>query len=631
MSKLPASLLVAAALAFCAAPRLRGQTTDYSRGARFWPRLDVYRAPDVAPADLDDSAALAGMIRGGKLYLSLQDLIALALANNLDIELGRYGRLEADTDILRARAGAQLSGVQTQISTLSTGQSVQSSSGRQVSSPRGQAGGITTNASAQAAGSASTGNAASFFGSQVTSLEPTVSSTMTFARTSNPQISDFVTGTNTLIQDVDSYNFNFSQGFTSGTTFAAGFTAFGSQNNNLRNLFNPTLTSDFSASITQRLLQGFGRAVNNRNIRIARNNREIQDTQFEMQVVATVGQLQGLYWDLVTFVETASGRRADLELAELLVRNTKRQVELGLQPRFEITRVEAETTSYRRQLLDAENDIRRQQNVIKNAISKFGPTAAALLGVEIVPTDRIKAPERAPIEPVQDLVEAALRARPEIARTRITQTNSRINIKGIRNAMLPSLDLTAFMRNNALAGTVNPRIANIPGVGAPNPFFIGGLGTAFGQLLRRNFPDYGVFVNLNVPLKNRQAQADMTRELLRLRQNDIRLRQEENSIKLEVAQAVESLSRAVGNHKIAKQARELREQMVESERKRFALGSSSIFQIVQVQRDLAAARADEINSLNEYIRARNELDRAAGRVLERHGISIEAAYRGAAR
>lgn len=628
MSKPFALLLLVPAFVFCPPPPLQSQTVDYSQGAKFWPRLDVYRLPEVAPADLGDSATLEEMIRDVKLYLSLKDLIMLAFENNLDIELGRYGRLEADTDILRAKAGAQLSGVQTQISTLSTGQSVQSSN-IQAGAPRGQAGGITTNASAQASGGSNTGNAASFFGAQVTSLEPTISSTLTLMRTSNPQISDFVTGTNTLIQDIKSHNLNFSQGFTSGTTFNAGFTTFGSQNNNLRNLFNPTLTSDASLSVRQRLLQGFGRAVNNRNIRIAKNNQEVQDLQFEVQVVTTVNQLLNLYWDLVTFFEIAEGRRADLELAQLLVRNTKRQVELGLQPRFEITRVEAETTSYRRQLIDAENNIRRQQNIIKNAISKFGPTGTTLLGVEIIPTEKVEVPQQEPIEPVQDLVEAALRSRPEIARTRMTRTNSEINIKGIRNAMLPQLDVTAFMRNNALAGTVNPEIASIPGVGAPNPFFTGGLDTALGQLFRRNFPDYGIFLSLNVPLKNRQAQADMTRELLRLRQSDIRLRQEENNIKLAVAQAVESLRRARENHEISEQARELREQMLEAERKRFTLGSSSIFQIVQVQRDLAAARNDEINSLNGYIRARNELDLVTGRMLDRHNISIADAYRGA--
>lgn len=627
MPKQSSVTVAALVLAMCWSPQLVGQTIDYSRGTKFWPRLDSFRAPEVAPADLDDSATLEGMIRGGKLYLSLQDLIALAFENNLDIELGRYGRLEADTDLLRAKAGAQLSGVQTQISTLSTGQSTQSSD-TQAGGPRGQANGITTNASDQATGGSSTGNAASFFGSQVTSLEPTVSSTMSFVRTSNPQISDFVTGTNTLIQDIQSYNVNFSQGFTSGTTFSAGFTSFGSENNNLRNLFNPTLTSDMSVSVRQRLLQGFGRAVNNRNIRIAKNNQQLQDLQFGLQVITTVSQLQNLYWDLVTFVEIAAGRRADLELSELLVKNTKRQVELGLQPRFEITRVEAETTSYRRQLIDAEDNIRRQQNVIKNAISKLGPTSTTLNGVEIIPTEKIEVPAAEQIEPVEDLIVTALRSRTELARTRVTRTNSEINIKGIRNAMLPSLDLTAFMRNNSLAGSVNPEVASIPGVGAPNPFFTGGFGTALGQIFSRDFPDYGLFLSLNVPLKNRQAQADMSRELLRLRQSDIRFRQEENNIKLDVAQAVESLQRARASHDISKEARELRDQMLEAERKRFALGSSSIFQIVQVQRDLAAARTDEINSINGYIRARNELDRVTGQTLSRRNISIDAAYQG---
>ena len=235
---------------------------------------------------------------------------------------------------------------------------------------------------------------------------------MTFARTSNPQISDFVTGTNTLVQDTNSYNLNYSQGFTTGTTLGVGFSTVLSENNNLRSLFNPALGSDMSLTIRQRLLQGFGRAVNNRNIRIAKNNQEVQDLQFELQLISTVTQLQNLYWDLVAFIAEAEGRQADLELSELLVRNTKRQVELGLQPGFEITRVEAETTLYRQQLLDAEDNIRRQENIIKNAISKFGPSSTTLLGIDIVPVDEIEVPENEPIEPLQDLIKQALRSRP---------------------------------------------------------------------------------------------------------------------------------------------------------------------------------------------------------------------------
>lgn len=628
MSRSFLSLAVAAVCLSAIAPPANAQgPIDYSRGAGTFPNFSIYQAPEVPEADLNDSASVDKMIREGKLYLSLQDLILLALENNLDIEVGRYGRLEADADLLRARAGAQLSGVQTQISTLSTGQSAQGS-GQQIQGQRGQATGITTNASAQAAGGGGTGNAASFFGTQTTSLDPTLSTSLNFSRSSQPQISDFVTGTNTLIQDTSSYNLNYSQGFTTGTTLGLGFSAVASENNNLRSLFNPALGSDMSVSLRQRLLQGFGRAVNNRNIRVAKNNQEIQDLRFELQVVSTVTQLQNLYWDLVAFVAEAEGRRADLDLSETLVKNTKRQVELGLQPGFEITRVEAETTVYRQQLLDAENSIRQQENVIKNAISKFGPTSTSLLGVEIIPIDKIEVPENEPIEPLQDLVQKALRGRPGLVEARMNQENSDISLKGIKNAMLPSVDLTAFARNNALAGTVNENLSSIPGLGQPNPFFIGGFGTALGQIARRNFPDYGVFVSLNVPLKNRQAQADMTRELLRRRLADIQIRQQENSIKLEVAQAVQSLERARENYKIAGEARQLREDMLEAEKKRFTLGSSSIFQIVQVQRDLANARTGEINAIRAYMSARNELDRATGQVLTRQNISIDAAYQG---
>jgi len=619
--------MVAVCLGAAVLPANAQGPIDYSRGAGTFPNFSIYQAPEVPEADLNDSATIDKMMREGKLYLSLQDLILLALENNLDIEVGRYGRLEADADLLRAKAGAQLSGVQTQISTLSTGQSAQGS-GQQIQGQRGQATGVTTNASAQASGAGGTGNAASFFGTATTSLDPTLSSSLNFSRSSQPQISDFVTGTNTLIQDTSSYNLNYSQGFTTGTTLSAGFSTVIAENNNLRNLFNPTLGSDLSLSVRQRLLQGFGRAVNNRNIRIAKNNQEIQDLRFELQVVSTVTQLQNLYWDLVAFIAEAEGRQADLDLSETLVKNTKRQVELGLQPGFEITRVEAETTVYRQQLLDAENTIRQQENVIKNAISKFGPTSTALLGVEIIPVDKIEVPENEPIEPLQDLVQKALGARPALVTTRMERENSDISLKGIKNAMLPSVDLTAFARNNALAGTVNEDVAAIPGVGAPNPFFVGGFGTAIGQIARRNFPDYGVFVSLNVPLKNRQAQADMTRELLRRRMADIQLRQQENSIKLEVAQAVQNLERARKNYKIAGEARQLREDMLEAEKKRFTLGSSSIFQIVQVQRDLANARTGEINAIRAYMSARNELERVTGQVLTRQNISIDAAYQG---
>lgn len=609
-------------------PAQRVHALDYSlSNGSFWD-LGIYRVRDVPEADLADSTRLDKLIRDGKLYLSLADALALALENNLDIATARYSPLEAQADLLRAKAGANLSGVQTQISTLSTGQSVGGGGGAG-QGPAGQATGITQGASQsiQTAGGGA-GNAASFFGSQVTNLDPQITSVVGLNRTSNPQISSFVIGQNTLVSDFGFTNVGYQQGFITGTTLNLSLTTFRQSNNNIRNSFNPTLTADLTASITQRLTQGFGRAINSRNIRIARNNQEIEDLNFEEQVISTVGGVQQLYWDLVALRDQAQARRLDLELAEKLVRDTGKQAELGLQAQIEVTRSKAEATTVRQQLVQAETLVKEQQEILKNALTKHGPTSATLAGVEIVPTDHSVISPEAPAEPLDALIEAALRSRPALSRSRINLQNSEISLRGIKNALKPSLDLTASATNNGLAGTLNPEVVNLPGAPPPDRFFVGGLQTVLGQVFRRNFPDYGVQLRLNVPLKNRQAQADMTRELLRRRRQDIQLRQQENAIKLEVSRAVATLEQERENYRIAVEARDLREQMAEAERKRFALGSSTIFQIIQAQRDLSTARTAEVNAASSYTRARITLERATGQTLRANNISISEAYSG---
>jgi outer membrane protein TolC len=618
-------------LAVLFSPVVRAQnppTRDYSRGVGTWPNFAIYKPIDVSPADLSDSPRIDSLIREGKLYLSLSDAIALAIENNLDIASARYGPKEADTDILRTRAGANLSGIQTQINTLSTGQSV-SGGGGQISGPGGQATGITTSASdtAQAAGGAA-GNAASFFGTQVVSLDPTFSAGINLGQQSNPQISSFVTGTNTLTQDIDFYQLSFSKGFVTGTTVNLGFTSVDRLSNSLRDDFNPTVTADLSLVVRQRLLQGFGPAVNSRQIRVAKNNREISDLVFKQQVIETVAQVQNLYWDLVSLREQVKARQTDLQLSEQLVRDNKRQVELGLLARVEVVRAQAEASSFRQQLVQAEANVRAQQDVLKNAITKHGPASATLGELEIVPTDSVAVPQVEPVQPVQDLIARALQASPSLTQARIGLTNSDITLKGIRDSLLPSLDVVGFATNNGLAGSVNPNLIEAPGLPPPNPFFLGGLSTVLGQVFRRNFPDYGVRFEMNIPLKNRQAQADMSRNLLSRRRQDIQLKQQENRMILDVKRSVNDLRQARESYDVARESRALREEMLSSERQRFQLGTSTIFQIVQAQRDLAQARTSEISALGEYMRARVALDRITSRTLETNGISIDEAYVG---
>ena len=607
---------------------LAGQTTtwsgiDYSRGAGF---PNVYKAPEVPEASMANSPRLDELTRDGKLYLSLSDAVALAIENNLDIAWARYGPQVADTDILRTKSGQQLRGVQTQISTLSTGQSAAGGGG---GAGGGDVTGITGRAGGVGSGAQGVGDASTFFGSAVPSLEPTLTGGIDWGHFSNPQTSSFVTGTNTFVSETSNSSIGVQKGFLMGTNVSLRWANTRFDSNSLRANFDPSLRSNLTLSVTQSLLQGFGRSVNSRNIRIAKNNREVSDLVFKAQVITTVTQVQNLYWDLVSFQAEVRSREEDLRLAQKLYEDNKRRVEIGTLAPIEIVRAEAEVASRQQDLTIAVTRVQVQETTIKNALSKNGLVSPYLLDVEIVPTDRIEVPDIEEIQPLQDLMSQALRSRPELTQSRIRLKNQDISLKGVRNAMLPQVSVFADVTNNGLAGSLNEDFMGFPGINNPvSDFFIGGLGTSLSQLFRRNFPDYSIGVQVSFPLRNRRAQADIAATLLERRQEDIRLRQQENAIRAEVRNAVIGVQQARAVFAAAEKTRILQEQTLDAEQKKFKLGASTIFFVVEAQRDLALARSAEITAQNNCIKAKVELDRAIGETLAANNIAIDEAYDG---
>jgi len=293
-------------------------------------------------------------------------------------------------------------------------------------------------------------------------------------------------------------------------------------------------------------------------------------------------------------------------------------------------RAEAEVAARQQELTASVTLVQQQETVIKNAISKNGVSDPRIAEVHIVPTTRITVPTVEPVEPIQDLVSMALQARPELAQSRIRLTNADISIKAVRQAMLPTLDFVASMTNNALAGTVNPNVLTIPGqpVAVPSQFFIGGVGTTFNQIFARNFPDYTVGLQLNVPIRNRAAQADMAAAELQHRQQEIRLQQGENAVRVDVRNSLIGLQQARARVDSAIKSRVLQEQTVDAEQKKYALGASTIYNVILAQRDLALSRSVEVAAMNNYTKARVELDRATGQTLAKNSISVEEAYQG---
>jgi len=578
-----------------------------------------YRKATIAPLNLANSSRLESLLRAGQLYLSLQDAIALALENNLDIELSRLSPITAQTDLLRAQAGGLLRGVPTAVRQGPA--SAQSQAGVQGGGGGGGAG-IDTGATG--------GAVITQTGVATPNLDPVAFFGASYGHNSRPQANTITTGRSAVVFDSKAWQFGLQQSFTSGTTVSYGWNNSFVTSNNPFNDLNPNTSGNMNLQITQRLLQGFGFAVNNRNIRVAKNDVRISDLVFTSQVMTTVSAVINLYWDLVSFNEDVKVRRKALEVAEKFYSDNKKQVEIGTLAPIEIVRAEAQVARAQQDLTNAETQLLQQETIIKNALSRTGVASPAVAEARVIPTDQLRIPVNEPIEPIQDLTARALQNRPDVRQTEINIENLKIGIAGTRSALLPSLDLQASFQNNALSGSVNNLLApdgSLP-LRRADPFFVGGYGSILSQIFRRNFPDYSIGFQLNIPLRNRTAQADYIRDQLTLRQQEIGQQRQINDIRVSVHNAVTALQQARARYQAALKERQLQEQTLDAEQRKYALGASTAFQVIQTQRDLAQAQAAEVQSLSSYSRARVQLDLATADILQKYDIQIEEAKKG---
>jgi outer membrane protein len=569
-----------------------------------------YEAPSVSPPSLANSNRLEMLLRGGNLYLSLQDTIALALENNLDIAIQRYGPRIADAAVEQAQAGGFARGVSTTVTAGPSSASVDSS---------GTTPGTNQNASSQAStatSSAVSGSVLQSSGPAIPSLDPAITGTLNWGHATTPQSSAFITGTNFLVQNAKVANFGVQKGFLTGTIASLGLNNNAVTSNNPRNDFNPSTSSSLGISITQHLLQGFGLAVNSRQIHIAKNNREVSDLTFKLQVQTTVAAVMSLYWDLVAFNDNVRVAREAVAAATRLWEDNKRQVEVGTLAPIEVTRAEAQIAAGEQELTVAQTRVLQQETIIKTALSRTGVASPSVADAHIIPTDQIRIPDVEPVTPIQDLMAMAISSRPELAQSRIQLQNQQLTIRGSRNSLLPTLGQPNVLP--APAGTVHSN----------NPFFIGGYSDVLGQLFARNFPNYSVGISLNIPIRNRAAQAQVINDELTYRQQQLGLQRLENQVRVDVQNAVIALTQARAQYLAAAKQTVLQAQTLDAEQKKLALGASTIYNVIQDQQALTSAESNEVAAKATYAKAKVELERSTGQILNDQNISLDEAYRG---
>jgi outer membrane protein len=605
--------LVLCASVFLASPGAAqtGVRIDPVQGGLGW-LTHPYQPRTVPPINLANTTRLESLERAGNLYLSAEDVVALAIENNIDVEVQRYGPLLAREILKRAQAGGALRNVGVGVAPGPQSVSLQ---GVSVAS-----GGITSTAGS---GVSSGGGIVTQLGPAIPLLDPTFSVLALYQHLSIPESNTVLQGTSVFIQDMRTYQGiyqqNWSFGLSAQMTYASTYTKVNSQFFNL----NPYTAGDLDLQLTQNLLNGFGSAVNGRNIRVQKNNLKVTDLQFKQQVITTVAAVLNLYWDLVSFFEDERAREQEVKTAEQLFEDNKKQVEIGSLAEIEVTRAESQLYTAKQDLIVSQTNMAQQETVLKNALSRSGVATSDLADVHIVPLNKIVIPDKDEIRPLDDLVAEALAKRVEIAQGRTNLESNRLNLVGIKNELKPTLQAFAELTNNGLTGALTPYGLSQGGVP-----LAGGYGNLLAQIARRNYPSYSAGFSLNIPIRNRAAQSDYVTSLIEIRQNELSLQKNINQVRVDVQNAVIGLQQARARHDAAVKARVLAQRTLDADQKKLALGAGTSFQVVQDQRDLANGQSSEVQAMANYSHARIAFDQALGTTLEVNHVALPEALSG---
>lgn len=605
----------------------------------WYSRFDIPYLPDhVRAPSFTNSSRLASLLRGGKLYLSLDDAIALAIENNLDVELQRYSYPTADSDLLRARGGGAIRGLPLLVDLLPQG--VGGPQSPLLNIPASGTIASTTLSTTlielaaivptQSSPSITTGTPSA--GPPLPQYDPAITAAVSAQHSSSPEADSLTAGVPVYTTSMTSGNIGLTQGFSTGTSINAGFNALTQSSNATNATYNPYVSSSLGITVTQPLLRGFGIGVNRRYIRIAKNNQKASDQLFRQQAIETVTGIIQLYYDLVSLLDDVGVKQETLATAQKLYQDNQAKVEQGTLAPIELVRAQAQVAAARQDLANSDGFARQQELIVKSVLSRNGTADPLLREARVVPTTPIEVTPAEDTTPPQDYINQAFANRPELAGGRLQIENTQIAIQGTRNEMLPDLNLIGTVQNGGFAGsanTLNPAVVGAGITTSPvDPALLGGFGSSLEQILAHNYPTYAVGIQLNLPLRNRIAEADYIRDETQLRQSQVLLQRLQNQVRLEVEGAIIAMSRTRAAYEAAVEARKLQEQSLEIENEKFENGLSTTFLVLQYQSYVAQARSTEVAARGAFVKARTALERATGRTLEIHNITFDEAQSG---
>lgn len=573
-----------------------------------------YMPSTVSPIDLTNSPRLQNLERDGKLYLSLRDAISLALENNLDIAYFRYNLPIAQADLLRTKAGGLANGVNTSVSQGTQGGFSSSGVGG-----GGGGGGVT------AGGAGGLVQSTLGEGAPIPSFDPQLTVKGFVDHTTLVQANKSQTGVPVLEQNTIEIESSYSQAFSLGTNFTITDFGFRQTTNSIYNILSPQLTTNFNFTINQPLLQGFGLGTNQRFMHIAKQNLQLTDLGFKLQVITTISQVENIYWDLVSAYQDAQIKEHSLAYADEILSDDQKQLELQAIPAMQVLKDQAAVAAAEGDLTVARATLRTNELLIKNALTK---TIAdpALAEMPVIPLDLMGSPDPKATEPVDQLITEAEKNRPDVAEDQIAMQIAQNNLKAIKNALLPQLSVYGQYIGEGIGGQPNPVCASQQidcSTTLPSDF-----AGAFKDTFNYSSPEYQVGFSLIVTLRNREAKADQFRALLDYRQKELSYEQFKKSILFDVRNSQYALQQAQARVTAAEKARDLAQKTFDISKQEQKLGAISTYDTLASEQAVAVAESALVIAQTAFEKAKVDIDRATGFTLDRTGVSIDDAKNG---
>jgi outer membrane protein len=572
-----------------------------------------YFPPNVSPIRLGNSTRAKQLVRAGKLYLTVQDAIALAIENNLDLEVDRYGPLIQQWQVERAEGGGPLRGVTAGNSSIGQSTSGQGVIGSEVSA------GL---ASSGTGGGGGGGNATvSQIGPVTPNLDPGLQNASSWQHLTFPQPDTEVSAVSALVDNRRVYNTTIQQGLLTGGYVSAYYNESYLNENSPGDYLNPSVFPKARIYIQHNLLQGFGVGVNSRFIRVAKKNAIAAQSTFESQLLNIVARVLNQYWDLVTDKDQLKAAQEAVTTAQKFHDDIGTEIHAGALSRVDMYAADREVATRKRELTLAQTNEQQQENSLKSSLLRSDDPLVD--EAEIVPLDKIEVPATEEMPPLRELVARAAAKRPDFAVTKINQETAAMTAEGTMNAVLPTLIGFAGTYDSGQTGTPNPASGQVV-----DPQFIGGLGKATMQVLQRDFPNNFGGAYFTMPFNNRQAQGDYGIDQLQLKQSELSQHRELNQLVVDISSQLIALRQARARHATAVDTLKLQQELYDKVKLDFSLGGATLNDLIIAQRSFTTAQTTAVSAQAAYSHARIALDQVLGETLERNHVSVSDALAG---